>query len=64
MVMNGNAVTITLGTYQAESVLVARGTAAGTGTMIWTPVATPFDRAANVISTAPATESGTADKDF
>ena len=64
MVMTGNAITITLGTYQAESILVARGTAAGVGTMVWTPVATPFDRAANVMSTTPATESGTADKDF
>jgi hypothetical protein len=32
--------------------------------MTWTPVATPFDRAANAMSTTPATESGAADKDF
>jgi hypothetical protein len=64
MAMSGNTITVTLGTYSAESILVARGTAAGTGTMVWTPVATPFDRAANVMSTTPATESGTADKDF
>jgi hypothetical protein len=64
MVMSGNTITLTLGTYAAESILVARGTAAGTGTMVWTPVATPFDRAANAMSTTPATESGAADKDF
>jgi hypothetical protein len=64
MAMSGNAITITLGTYSAESILVARGTAAGTGTMVWTPVATPFDLAANVMATTPATESGVADKDF
>jgi hypothetical protein len=64
MVMSGNTITITLGTYAAESILVARGTAAGTGTMVWTPVATPYDRAGNVISTTAATESGAADKDF
>ncbi|HKZ13238.1 MAG TPA: hypothetical protein VJL81_05270 [Solirubrobacterales bacterium] len=64
MAMSGNTITVTLGTYSAESILVARGTAAGTGTMVWTPVATPFDRAANVMSTTPATESGTVDKDF
>ncbi len=64
MAISGNTITITLGTYSAESILVARGTAAGTGTMSWTPVATPIDRAGNVMSTAPATESGAADKDF
>jgi hypothetical protein len=64
MALSGNTITITLGTYSAESILVARGTAAGSGTMVWTPVATPYDRAANVMSTTPATESGTADKDF
>jgi hypothetical protein len=62
MVMSGNTITITLGTL--TGVLVGPTTAAGTGTMVWTPVATPFDRAANVMSTSPATESGAADKDF
>jgi hypothetical protein len=62
MVMSGNTVTITLGTL--TGVLVGPTTAAGTGTMVWTPVATPFDRAANAMSTTPATESGAADKDF
>ena len=64
MVLSGNTITITLGTYQAESILVARSTAGGTGAMVWTPAATPYDRAANVLSAAPATESGAADKDF
>lgn len=63
MTMSGNAVTIVLGTY-APAGLAIRGTALGTGTMTWTPVATPFDRAGNVISTTAATESGAADKDF
>jgi hypothetical protein len=62
MTMSGNTITITLGTLLG--VLVGPTTAAGVGTMIWTPVATPYDRAANVMSTTPATESGTADKDF
>ncbi len=62
MVMSGNTITITLGTL--TGVLVGPTTAAGTGTMVWTPVATPYDRAANVMSTTPATESGAADKDF
>jgi hypothetical protein len=62
MAMSGNAITITLGTL--TGVLVGPTTAAGTGTMIWTPVATPFDRATNVMAITPATESGAADKDF
>lgn len=62
MVMSGNTITITLGTL--TGVLVAPTTAAATGTMVWTPVATPYDRAANVMSATPATESGAADKDF
>jgi hypothetical protein len=62
MTMSGNTVTIVFGT--ELGVLVGPTTAAGTGTMVWTPVATPYDRAANVMSTAPATESGAADKEF
>jgi hypothetical protein len=62
MVMSGNTITITLGT--EVGVLVGPTTAAGTGTMVWTPVATPYDRAGNVMSTTAATESGAADKDF
>ena len=64
MVMSGNTVTITLGTEAAEGLLVGPTTAAAAGTMVWTPVATPYDRAGNVMSTAAATESGAADKDF
>ena len=63
MTMSGNSVTIVLGTY-APAGLAIRGTALGNGTMTWTPVATPFDRAANAMSTTAATETGTADKDF
>lgn len=62
MVMSGNTITITLGT--ELGVLVGTTTAAGTGTMVWTPVATPYDRAGNVISTASATQSGGATKAF
>jgi hypothetical protein len=65
MTMSGNTVTVVLGTF-STTVLVGpeRTTAGGTGTMIWTPVATPFDRAANVMSTTAANESGAADKEF
>jgi hypothetical protein len=59
MTMSGNSVTVVLGTQSA-----AGTTASGTGTMVWTPSATPTDRAANAASTANATESGTADKEF
>lgn len=64
MTMSGNTVTITLGTYSAESILVGRITAATAGSMIWTPVATPYDRAANAMSTSPVTQSGGAKKEF
>jgi hypothetical protein len=59
MVMSGNQIVITLGTQSA-----AGTTAAGTGTMSWTPVATPTDLAGNAMSTTAKNESGTADKDF
>jgi hypothetical protein len=64
MTMSGNTVTITLGTYSAESILVGRITATTAGSMIWTPVATPFDRAANPMSAGPVTQSGGAKKEF
>jgi len=65
MTMSGNSITVVLGTYSSTILVDAvRGTAAGTGTMVWTPVATPYDRAANALSTSAATESGAADKDF
>jgi hypothetical protein len=65
MTMSGNTVTIVLGTYNATPILdPARTTAGGNGTATWTPVAGPYDRAENAMSTAPATESGAADKEF
>ncbi len=70
MAINGNSVEITLGTYEATIIVGPfRGTTAAAGTMVWaptntTPVTAPYDRAANVVSTAKATESGAADKDF
>lgn len=65
MTLSGNVLTVVLGTYNSTIIVdPARGTAAGTGTAVWTPTAAPYDRAANPISTAPATESGAADKEF
>jgi hypothetical protein len=64
MTMTGNTVTITFGTYSAESILVGRATAGTAGSMIWTPVATPYDRAANAMSTTPVTQSGAAKKNL
>ena len=65
MTMSGNTVTVVLGTYNATAIVdPARTTAGGRGTMAWTPVATPFDRAANSMSTTAANESGAADRDF
>ncbi len=66
MTLAGSTLTVTLGTYAAPGGLTppARTTAAGTGTMAWTPVATPYDRAQNQLSTTAATESGAADRDF
>jgi hypothetical protein len=62
MVISGNTITITFGT--ELGVLVGPTTAAGTGTMIWTPQAVPYDRATNVMSTTPATQSGGPKKAF
>lgn len=59
MVMSGSTVTITLGTPSG-----AVGTAAGNGTMTWTPTATLYDRAANACLTTAVTESGPADREF
>lgn len=65
MTMSANTVTIVLGTYNSTIIVDAgRGTAAAAGTMVWTPVATPYDRAANALATSAATETGAADKDF
>ncbi len=65
MTMSGNTVTIVLGTYNATPIVdPARTTAGGNGTATWTPVIGPYDRAENAISTAVATESGAADREF
>ncbi len=65
MTMSGNTVTIVLGTYNATPIVdPARTTAGGNGTATWTPAVGPYDRAENAISTAAATESGAADKEF
>jgi hypothetical protein len=59
MVMNGSTITITLGTptYTAD-------TAAGSGTMTWTPSATATDLAGNASGTSTINESGTSDREF
>jgi hypothetical protein len=57
MTMSGKTVTIKLGTYSAVGLLVGRQTAKKAAAMIWTPVATPYDWAGNVMSTATATQS-------
>ncbi|MBS1679271.1 MAG: hypothetical protein JST08_17990 [Actinobacteria bacterium] len=64
MTMSGSAITVTFGTESAGSLLVGPTTAAGTGSMVWSPEGAPYDRAGNAMSTATATESGAADKEF
>jgi len=65
MTMSGNTVTIVFGAYNSTLLLGgSHNTAAGTGTMTWSPEAVPYDRAANVMSTAAVSESGAADKEF
>lgn len=59
MVMSGSTITITLGTQSG-----AATTAAGTGTMNWTPSASAQDRAGNACSTSAKAETGAADKEF
>jgi hypothetical protein len=59
MVLSGSTITITLGTASSGPT-----TASTTGTMIWTPSASAYDRAANAMSTTARTETGTADRDF
>ena len=59
MELSGNQLFITLGTQSA-----AATTAAATGSMIWTPVATLTDIAGNAMATTARTESGSADRDF
>jgi hypothetical protein len=64
MVMSGNTITVTLGTYTGGGIVYGRTTAGGVGAMVWTPVATPFDWAGNLQSVTPATQSGTPRKNF
>jgi hypothetical protein len=59
MVQTGTTITVTLGTPSG-----ATGTAAGNGTMTWTPNAAALDAAGNACSTAVVTESGLADREF
>jgi hypothetical protein len=59
MVRSGATLTVTLGTASASA-----PTAAGSGNMTWSPSAGATDRAGNAASTAPRSETGTADEDF
>lgn len=59
MVQSGATITITLGTASG-----AVATAAGTGTMAWTPSATATDFAGNPCSIVPGNESGPLDEEF
>ena len=59
MTMSGNAVTVVLGTQSGSGT-----TAAGSGTMTWTPSSTPTDRADNNTSTTSRTETGSFDREF
>ena len=59
MVLNGSAITVTLGTPSTTA-----GTAATTGTMTWTPSTTVTDAAGNAVSSNTVNETGNADKDF
>ena len=59
MVMNGSAITITLGTASG-----ATTTQAANSTMVWTPSATPTDLAGNACAGTTATETGGADVEF
>ena len=59
MAMSGSTIVVTLGTPNG-----AVTTAAGNGTMTWTPIATPYDRAANTCTTTARNEGGSADREF
>lgn len=59
MVLSGNSITVTLGTASAGP-----STASTTGTMIWTPSASAYDRAGNAETTTARSETGTADREF
>ena len=59
MVRSGNSITITFGTASGTAT-----TAAGSGTMSWTPSVTATDRAGNPASTSAVGEPGAADPEF
>ena len=60
MTQSGNAITVVLG----GTVTGTPTTAAGTGTMVWTPSATVRDRAGNAMTTAAFNEPNPLDTDF
>jgi hypothetical protein len=60
MSISGGVVTIVLGTHGGNNAL----TVTTPGTMAWGPSTTPYDRAANAVSSATANESGGADVEF
>ena len=59
MVQSANTITLTLGTASSGPT-----TASNTGTMIWTPSASAYDRAGNAETTTARSETGTVDRDF
>jgi hypothetical protein len=59
MTQSGSTITITLGTLGAATA----ATGAASANMVWTPTATPYDRAGLALSTTPFTESDN-DRDF
>jgi hypothetical protein len=61
MTRSGNSITIVLGTASGSGTAL---TAGGNGTMSWPPSALATDRAGNAASSAAASESGGADKEF
>jgi hypothetical protein len=60
MSISGGVVTIVLGTHAGNNAL----TVTTPGTMAWGPATTPYDRAANPVSAASASESGAGDVEF
>jgi hypothetical protein len=59
MALSGNSLTVTLGTPDGNVL-----TAAGNGTMQWTPSTSATDRAGNAMSSSSANEQGGGDKEF
>ena len=60
MSISGGVATIVLGTHAGNNAL----TGTTPGTMTWGPATTPYDRAANAVSSATASEAGGADVEF